>query len=129
MNTFRFPAVAFLTLVSLFTLAVSSATAGSTGNGWAQRLKLVVDSVDVTVGTVVLKSMVDQSSETFKVDAKTRISVGPKKGTIDQIKPGMQVVNCSPVFSPKAAGNQTLTMLVVWPTPAATAPAPASPSQ
>ena len=55
--------------------------------GAAQRQKLVVNAVDATDSSVELKSGVDQSVETFNVNASTRISIGGKKGTVDQIKP------------------------------------------
>jgi hypothetical protein len=85
--------LAVTTLALLYTVAVSTATAGSMGNGAAQRQKLVVESVDVAAGTIQLKSMVDQTIHTYKIDATTRIAVGHAKGTIDQIKAGQKVEN------------------------------------
>jgi hypothetical protein len=114
-----------LALGLLFALAVSTATAGSMGNGWAQRQKLVVDSVDVSAGTIVLKSGVDQTTHTYKVDAATRIIIGRAKGTINQLQTGMKVENLSAIAG--AAGvNQTLSMIAVI--PAAAAPVPPAPA-
>src|SRR5450631_1941161 len=76
-----------------FTVTVSTATAGSMGNGAAQRQKLLVESIDVTAGTIVLKSMVDQSVHTYKIDATTQVKIVNSKGTIDQIQAGMKVFN------------------------------------
>lgn len=85
--------LAVTTLALLFTLAVSTATAGSMGNGAAQRQKLVIESIDATTGTVEFKSGVDNTIHTYKIDATTRIIVGTTKGTIDQIKVGQKVEN------------------------------------
>jgi len=116
-----FSAVAAVAI--LFTLAVSTAVAGSMGNGAAQRMKLVVESIDTTAGTIEFKSMVDNSEHTYKIDATTRISIVNKKGTIDQIKVGQKVENYA------LSGGQppeTLKMLIVSqaaPPPANAAPA------
>ena len=99
------------TLAFLATLVGSPLNAGGMGNGAAQRQKLVVDSVDVTSGTIVLKSMVDNSIHTYKIDATTRIAVGNTKGSIDQIKAGQKVANL------RAGGGQppqTLNMLMLY---------------
>jgi len=109
---------AFATLAFLFTLAVSTASAGSMGNGAAQRQKLVIDSVDATTGTIEFKSMVDNSVHTYKIDATSRITVVNKKGTIDQLKVGQKVANYA---AKEGQPPQTLTML--WVSPAVQAPA------
>ena len=106
--------VATLALIFLFSLAIPTAIAGSMANGAAQRQKLVIDSIDGSSGTVVFKSMVDLTTHTYKIDATTRISVTGKKGTIDEIKPGMKVVN----FTAPGEG-QTLEMIMVYQAPAA----------
>jgi hypothetical protein len=88
-------AVTTLALAFLFILAVSTATAGTTGNGWSQRaavdLRYLVTSVDATNGTIQVEFMRDKTIQTYKIDANTRIRVGDNMGTIDQIKVGMQV--------------------------------------
>ena len=103
-------AVAFLAVTFLFTLAVSTVTAGSMGNGAAQRQKLVIESFDVTTGTVEFKSRVDNSVHTYKIDATTRITVGTTKGTIDQIKVGQKVENYK---AGSGQPPQTLEMIMV----------------
>lgn len=108
--------LAAATLAFLFILAVSTATAGTMGNGAAQRQKLVIESIDVTTGTVEFKSMVDNTIHAYKIDATTRISVVNTKGTIDQIKVGMKV------FNYRVGGGQTLAFIGV--SPAAPLPAP-----
>lgn len=80
-------------LAFLVTFAVSPVNAGSLGNGATQRLKLVVDSVDRASGTIVLKSMVDNSIRTYKINASTRVTVGRVKGGLDQIEVGQKVAN------------------------------------
>jgi hypothetical protein len=86
---------AVATLALLFTLTVTTATAGTTGNGWSQRrqidLRYLVTSVDATTGTIQVEFMRDKTIQTYKMDANTRIRVGDNLGTIDQIKVGMQV--------------------------------------
>jgi len=94
MKSFRL-LFAVTTLGFLFTLTVSTATAGTMGNGAAQRQRLVVELVDATAGTIEFKSMVDNSIHAYKIDAATKISIGRTKGTIDQIKVGQKVVNYS----------------------------------
>jgi hypothetical protein len=109
-----------LTLLVFFAaLAVLPVKAGGMGNGAAQRMKLVVDSVDVAGGTVVIKSGVDGSVHTYKIEATTKLTVGHVKGSIDQIKAGMKVANLHAV-----AGQppQTLDLLMVY----QAAPAPAA---
>jgi len=119
--------LAIATLAFLFTLAVSTATAGSMGNGAAQRQKLVVESVDVTAGTVELKSGVDNSIHTYKIDATTRVTIVNRKGTIDQIKVGMKVFNYTVKGGQTPVEGQTLTFIGV--SPAAPAPVPPSASE
>jgi hypothetical protein len=114
MKTFRL-LLAVTTLAFFFTLAVSTATAGSMGNGAAQRQKLVIESIDVTTGTVEFKSMVDQTTHTYKIDADTHISVGNKKGTMDQIKVGMKVFNYVPRGGQTPGEGQTLAFIGVSP--------------
>lgn len=111
--------LAVITLAFLFTLAVSTATAGSMGNGAAQRQKLVIESINATTGMVEFKSGVDQTIHTYKIDATTRVFVGTTKGTIDQIKVGQKVENY------KAAGGQPPQILgFLMVSQAAPAPAP-----
>ena len=87
--------LAVVTLVFLFTLAVSTATAGTSGNGWSQSqrpdLRYLVTLVDAATGTIQVEFMRDKTIKTYKIDANTRIKVGDYMGTIDQIKVGMQV--------------------------------------
>jgi hypothetical protein len=110
------------TLVFLFILAVSIATAGTMGNGAAQRQRLVIESIDVTAGTIEFKSMVDQSIHTYKIDAATRVSIVNRKGTIDQIKAGMKVFNYTVKGGQTPVEGQTLAFIGV--SPAAPMPAP-----
>jgi hypothetical protein len=88
-------AVTTLALAFLSTLAVSTATAGTTGNGWSQSqgpdLRYLVTSVDATTDTFQVEFMRDKTTQTYKIDANTKIRVGDNLGTIDQIKVGMQV--------------------------------------
>ena len=109
---------AITTLALLFTFAVSTAIAGSMGNGAAQRQKLVIDSVDASSGTVVFKSMVDQSIHTYKIDATTKLSLTGKKATVDQIKPGEKVANYT-VRGGQSADGSTLDVLMLWQAPPA----------
>ncbi len=104
---------AIITLALLFTFAVSTATAGSMGNGAAQRMKLVIDSVDAASGTVVFKSGVDQSTHTYKIDATTKLSLTGKKATIDEIQPGEKVENYR-VRGGQTADGSALDMLMLW---------------
>jgi len=87
--------LAVATLAFLFTLAVSTVTAGTTGNGWSQRpvvdLRYLITSVDAAAGTIQVEFMRDKTIQTYKIDANTKIRVGDNMGTIDQIKVGMQV--------------------------------------
>ena len=113
--------LAVTALAFLFILAVSTATAGSMGNGAAQRQKLVIESIDATAGTIQFKSMVDNTVHTYKIDATTRISIVNKKGTIDQIKIGMKVFNYTVKGGQTPVEGQTLTFIGV--SPAAPLPA------
>jgi len=87
--------LAVTTLAFLFTLSVSTATAGTTGNGWSQRqnpdLRYLITSVDATTNTIQVEFMRDKTTVAYKIDANTRIRVGDNMGTFDQIKVGMQV--------------------------------------
>ena len=123
--------LAVATLTFLFTLAVSTATAGSMGNGAAQRQKLVIESVDATAGTVEFKSMVDNSIHDYKIDATTRVSLVNRKGTIDQIKVGMKVFNYTVKGGQTPVGGQTLAFIGVSPAAPVPVPpaAPAAPTQ
>ena len=112
---------AVTTLAFLFALPVSTATAGSMGNGAAQRMKLVIESIDVATGTVEFKSMVDNSTHTYKIDATTQIRVGTTKGTIDQIQAGQKVANY--VLKPGPPPQTLQTIFVSQAVPAAAAPA------
>ncbi|HEX4141436.1 MAG TPA: hypothetical protein VHY09_13895 [Candidatus Methylacidiphilales bacterium] len=86
-------------------------------------MKLVVDSIDTAGGTIVIKSQVDNSSHTYKIDATTRIILVNAKGTIDQIHAGQKVAN---LVAGPGEPPQTLKLLLV--SPAAAAPsAPANP--
>jgi len=114
--------LAITALAFFITLAVIPVNAGSMGNGAAQRMKLVVDSVDAAGGTIVLKSQVDNSVHTYKIDAKTRIMVGNAKGTIDQVQAGQKVAN---LRAGPGEPPQTLQFLMVSPATAAPA-APAN---
>jgi hypothetical protein len=95
--------LAITVLAFLFTLAVSTATAGSAG-GYSDRSggapspaqpavdhRILVQSFDVTTGAIVVENMSDKTLHTYKINAATRISVGRSKGTIDQIKAGQSV--------------------------------------
>jgi hypothetical protein len=116
--------LAVTTLAFLFTLAVSTATAGSMGNGAAQRQRLVIESIDATTGTVEFKSMVDNSIHTYKIDTTTRVSIVNSKGTIDQIKMGMKVFNYTVKGGQKPVEGQTLAFIGVSPaTPVPVPPA------
>jgi hypothetical protein len=98
MKSFRL-LLTFVSVAFLFALGASTATAGSMGNGAAQRMKLVVNAVDVAAGTVEFKSMVDQTTHTYKIDSTTKIRIfgtsnmAGVKPTIDQIKVGEKVEN------------------------------------
>jgi len=122
MNTSRL-LLAVTTLIFFAALAISPLNAGSMGNGAAQREKLVVDSVDVTGGIIVLKSMVDNSIQTYKIDATTHIILGHTKGSIDQITVGLKVANLRAVAG---APPQTLQTLLLYPATPAPAPPPAN---
>lgn len=124
MKSFRL-LLAIITSAFLFTLTLSTATAGSMGNGAAQRQKLVVDSVDATTGTIVLKSMVDQTVHTYKIDATTRVSLVNSKGTFDQIQAGMKVFNYTVKGGQTPADGQTLSFIGVSPAAPLPAPSPA----
>ena len=125
MNTSRL-LLAVTTLIFFAALAISPLNAGSMGNGAAQREKLVVDSVDVTGGIIVLKSMVDNSIQTYKIDATTHIILGHTKGSIDQITVGLKVANLRAVAG---APPQTLQTLLLYPATPAPAPPPANQSR
>ena len=88
--------LAVTTLIFLFTLAVSTATAGTTGNGWSQPqwpdLRYLITSVDATTNIIQVEFMRDKTIQTYQIDANTRIRVGDNMGTVDQIKVGMQVL-------------------------------------
>jgi multidrug efflux pump subunit AcrA (membrane-fusion protein) len=114
--------LAVTTLAFLLTLAVSTATAGSMGNGAAQRQKLVIESIDVTTGTVEFKSGVDNTIHTYKIDATTRVRIVNNKGTIDQIKVGQQVFNYTVKGGQTPVEGQTLAFIGV--SPAAPVPVP-----
>ena len=92
------------------------------GNGAAQRQRLVIESIDVTTGTVEFKSMVDNTIHTYKIDATTRVSIVNKKGTIDQIKAGMKVFNYTVRGGQTPVEGQTLAFIGV--SPAAPVPVP-----
>jgi hypothetical protein len=117
MNSSQFFLV-IMTLAFFVTLAVLPLNAGSMGNGAAQRMKLVVDSIDAAGGTIVLKSQVDNSAHTYKINAKTWIMVGNAKETIDQIQAGQKVANLNTL-----AGDppQALKILMLYPVAAAPA--------
>jgi len=114
------------TLAFLFALAVSTATAGTTGNGWSQSaevdLRYLITSVDATNGTIQVEFMRDKTIQTYKIDANTRVRVGDNMGTIDQIKVGMQVRKYF------IRAGQTLAAIVVGPAdpPPAVPPPPKS---
>lgn len=82
-------------LFLLFNFAVSTAAAGTTGNGWSQSqtpdLRYLITSVDAATSTIQVEFMRDKTIQTYKIDANTKIRVGNTMGTIDQIKVGMQV--------------------------------------
>jgi hypothetical protein len=113
MKSFRL-ILTFVSVAFLFAVGVSTATAGSMGNGAAQRMKLVVNAVDVAGGTVEFKSMVDQTTHTYKVDATTKIRIfgNPpgSKPTIDQVEVGQKVENYAVGGGP---APQHLTMLML----------------
>lgn len=112
--------LAVLALAFLFPLTVSTATAGSMRNGAIQRLRLVVESIDATGGTVAFKSQIDQSLHTYKVDGSTHVVIGMTRGTIDQVKAGMRVYNYAGAGGQPPKEGDTLTVLGVNPaTPAA----------
>jgi len=119
MNTSRL-LLAVTTLIFFAALAISPLNAG---NGAAQREKLVVDSVDVTGGIIVLKSMVDNSIQTYKIDATTHIILGHTKGSIDQITVGLKVAN---LRAGAGAPPQTLQTLLLYPATPTPAPPPAN---
>lgn len=87
-------------LAFLFTLAVSTAMAGSAGGSsdrthlsdWAKPGKILIESVDAAAGTVVIQAR-DQTLHTYLIDAHTRILDGTALITIAQIKAGREVRN------------------------------------
>jgi len=115
------------TLAFLFTLAVSTATAGS-GGGYSDRTgqnggapppvsgKMSIEAIDAAAGTVVIRVR-DQTLHTYKIDAHTRILIGTSKVTIDQIKPGKEVRN----YVEARGVGQTLAYLELFPEPLAPA--------
>jgi len=111
---------AVMTLASLFTWTVATATAGSMGNGAAQRMKLVIESIDGASGAVRFKSQVDNSEHTYKIVAATKIKVGNLSGTIDQIQPGMKVDAYAVKHGQAPGDGQTLTFIFVTPAAPAT---------
>jgi hypothetical protein len=127
MKSFRL-LLAVTAFAFLFTLAVSTATAGTMGNGAAQRQRLVIESVNTTTGAVELKSMVDNTIHTYKIDATTQISFVNKKGTIDQIKVGQKVFNYTVKGGQPPGEGQTLAFIGVSPA-APTPAAPVAPTQ
>jgi len=89
--------LAVTTLAFLFILAVSAATAGTTGNGWSQPAgqtmpKITVMAVDAAMGTIEFQ-MMDKSTRSYKINEKTRVMLSGNPVTIDQIQVGMEVVN------------------------------------
>ncbi len=123
MNASRLPFnVITLAFALLFTITVSTATAGGMGNGAAQRQKLVIESIDATTGIVEFKSMVDNTLQTYRIDATTRILIGTTKGTIDQIKVGQKVANYA---AKSGQPPQTLSTIFV----SSAAPVPVPPTQ
>jgi hypothetical protein len=114
-----FFAIITMAVAFFFTLAASIATAGSMGNGAAQRQKLVIESIDATTGTVEFKSMVDNTIHNYLIDATTRIFIGTTKGTIDQIKVRQKVEN----FAVKE-GQPPQTLKFIFVSQAALAPVP-----
>jgi hypothetical protein len=122
MKSFRL-LLAFVAAAFLFALGVSTATAGSMGNGAAQRMKLVINAVDGAAGTVEFKSLVDQTTHTYKIDATTKIrifgSAAGSKPTIDQIQVGQKVENYAVGGGP---APQLLTMLMLAKAAPASAP-------
>ncbi len=108
----------------LFTLAVSTAIAGSSGNGWFQRRMLgkrvLITAVDANAGAIEIEIMPDKVIRSYKIGTSTGIvSIpSPTKHTIDQIKVGMQVFSASSLdgrFDESGlwASGCTLTTIVV----------------
>ncbi|HVU17340.1 MAG TPA: hypothetical protein VHD32_10460 [Candidatus Didemnitutus sp.] len=98
-------------------LAVSSVTAGSMGNGGVQRQRLVVDSVDATSGTIVLKSLADNSMHPYKINASTRVTIGSVKASISQIEPGQRVANLHTAVGPSPQTLDTIIFFQAVPAP------------
>jgi hypothetical protein len=100
----KLPQYLFAAIAStlLFALSVSTATAGSAGNGAFQRRmvgkRALIASVDAKAGTVEIEIMPEKATRSYKIGASTRISVNNPavaKSTIDQIEVGMQVFNAA----------------------------------
>jgi len=85
-------------LALLYTLAAATAIAGSAGGNSGDGSnqgddRNLITSVDISTGTVV--ENLYGASRSFHIGAETRINVGIHQGTIDQIKPGMQIFSQS----------------------------------
>jgi copper chaperone CopZ len=95
MNSSRF-LLAFTFLMGVFLSVNAVATAAG-----FQTIKLpppidtriLIKSVDVKAGTITVKFMRDakQPPHTYTIDGFTVLNVNNVKGTIDEVKPGMQV--------------------------------------
>jgi hypothetical protein len=99
------PTIIIVTVFSL-TVAVPTATAGSSGPGWADRLTpstnsgaasqpprqvgSLITSVDPVTNTIQFKEP-NGKIHTFKIDPHATIVVNSAPGTFDQIKVGMLV--------------------------------------
>ena len=95
MGSFRFLSTVAFFVVLLF-FANSAATAS--GNKPAKLpppidTRILVNSVDAKAGTITVKFMRDsnQPPHTYAIDGGTALTVNNVKGTINQIKVGMQV--------------------------------------
>jgi hypothetical protein len=113
---------AVTTLALLFTLAVSTATAGTAGNGWSQPAgqnvpKITVTAVDAAAGTIEFQ-MKDKSTKSLKIDEKTHVMLNGNPVKIDQIQAGMEVSN----FVQR--DSQTVGRIILY-----SAPTPATPQQ
>jgi hypothetical protein len=94
MITFRIPSVIITAIIIfLFILAISPVTASAKKAPPPIDTRILIKSVDVKDGTIEFKYMRDAKEPThfYKIDDLTDLKVNYVKGTINQIKPGMEV--------------------------------------
>jgi hypothetical protein len=99
MSSFRLLfVVSSVAVALLFTLALPPATAASTGFKTVPvpppiDRRILIKAVDVKASTITVKYMRSAKApdHTYAIDAMTVLTVNDVKGTIDQVKVGMQV--------------------------------------